>query len=168
MEQRLSRFGVGPRIILSALAYAAVAGTATWLWPGVCLLGWLPYPVVRIVSAILFLLGIPFWLTAVVTVMRAYHHDRLLTTGVFALCRHPVYSAWIVMLLPALALFTRSWPLLFTPFVAYAAFKSLIHVEDDYLVERFGRAYLDYRARVSEIIPLPKRRAASDALGRTA
>jgi len=96
------------------------------------------------------------WLTAGVTVMRGYQRDQLLTTGVFAVCRNPVYAAWIVLILPALTLLTRSWPLMLTPLVAYAVFKLLIHVEDDYLRQRFGPAYLDYRARVNEIIPIPK------------
>ena len=46
--------------------------------------------------------------------------------------------------------------LLMTPLVAYAAFKLLIHEEDDYLGRRFGPAYLEYRKTVNELIPLPK------------
>jgi protein-S-isoprenylcysteine O-methyltransferase Ste14 len=38
----------------------------------------------------------------------------------------------------------------------YAVFKLLIHREDEYLDRRFGQAYLDYRARVNEVIPLPR------------
>ena len=76
--------------------------------------------------------------------------------GAFALVRHPVYAAWIVFLLPGLGLLSRSWLLLVTPLVAYAVFKTLIAKEDDYLTERFGQPYLDYRARVREIIPLPR------------
>jgi protein-S-isoprenylcysteine O-methyltransferase Ste14 len=96
------------------------------------------------------------WLAAVVTVMRAYNRDELVTSGVFALVRHPVYSSAIVFNLPALALLTRSWPLFLTPLVAYAVFKLSIHREDEYLERRFGQAYLDYRARVNEVIPIPR------------
>ena len=96
------------------------------------------------------------WIVAVVTVMRAYNRDHLLTSGLFAVCRHPVYSAWIALNLPALTLLSRSWPLMITPFVAYAVFKTLVHEEDKYLQQRFGSAYLEYRARVNEILPIPK------------
>jgi protein-S-isoprenylcysteine O-methyltransferase Ste14 len=77
------------------------------------------------------------------------------------LVRHPIYSAWIVFILPGIVLPTASWPLLLTPLFAYAAFKLLIRHEDDYLQERFGEAYLDYRNRVNELllIPIPWRRA---------
>jgi protein-S-isoprenylcysteine O-methyltransferase Ste14 len=40
--------------------------------------------------------------------------------------------------------------------VAYTIFKLLIHREDEYLERRFGQAYLDYRARVNEVVPLPR------------
>jgi protein-S-isoprenylcysteine O-methyltransferase Ste14 len=154
--KRLSRFGVGPKIVLSSVVYAALAGRATNAWPDACLLRSVPYGIFLIAGALLLLIGIPMWLVAVVTVIRAYNSDQLRTSGVFALCRHPVYSAWIVFLLPGLTLLTGSWPLMITPLVAYAVFKLLIHVEDDYLKQRFGAAYLAYRARVHEIIPIPK------------
>ncbi len=43
-----------------------------------------------------------------------------------------------------------------TPVVAYLVFKLLIRQEDDYLRERFGKAYVEYRAKVSELIPTPR------------
>lgn len=156
MKKRLSRFGVGPKIILSAAGYAALAAAVTNAWPEACLVQFVPRGVFQAAGGILLVLGIPMWLAAVVSAMRAYNGDQLRTSGVFGLCRHPVYAAWIVLLLPALTLLTRSWPLMLTPLVAYAVFKRLIHVEDEYLEERFGEAYRAYRARVHEVIPIPK------------
>jgi protein-S-isoprenylcysteine O-methyltransferase Ste14 len=129
---------------------------ATYTWPDACLLRWPPYAVFATAGGILLALGVPMWLTAAISVMRAYNRDELVTSGVFALVRHPVYSSAIVFNLPALALLTRSWPLFLTPLVAYAVFKLSIHREDEYLERRFGQAYLDYRARVNEVIPIPR------------
>jgi protein-S-isoprenylcysteine O-methyltransferase Ste14 len=78
------------------------------------------------------------------------------SSGVFALVRHPIYSAWIVLIIPGLVLLTRSWPLLLTPGVAYAVFKLTIHRQDESLRQKFGPAYLAYRARVNELIPIPR------------
>jgi len=80
----------------------------------------------------------------------------LVTSEVFGLFRHPVYSAWIVFNIPAIALLFRSWPLLLAPVVAYAVFKLSIRTEDEYLENRFGQEFLDYRARVNELIPVPR------------
>jgi protein-S-isoprenylcysteine O-methyltransferase Ste14 len=155
MEKRLSRFGIGPKITLSVIVYAALAGAATYTWPDACLLRRVPHGVFLVLGTLLLLIGVPMWLAAAVSVMRAYNRDQLVTSGVFAVCRHPLYAAWIVLIAPGLTLLTRSWPLMITPLVGYAVFKLLIHEEDDYLEKRFGSAYLEYRARVNEIIPIP-------------
>jgi len=160
MDSRPSRFGVGPRIAASALASAALAGLATYQWPDVCRLRALANPVVIAVAVALLAVGVPIWLAGVVAAMRAYNHDQLVTSGVFAVVRHPIYAACIVFNLPALALLTRSWPMLLVPLAAYAVFRASIRREDEYLASRFGPAYKEYRARVPELVPMPWRRVA--------
>jgi len=156
MEKRLSRFGIGPRMILSSIVSLALATAVTYLWPDVCVLRWVPWNLALILGGLLLLLGIPMWIIAVISVMRAYNRDRLVTSGVFNCCRHPVYGAWIVFNLPAIAVLTRSWPFIFPPLVTYAVFKWLVREEDEYLEKRFGAAYFDYRAKVNEVVPIPK------------
>lgn len=153
--ERISRFGVGPKTFVPSLIFAVVAWAATSAWPGAFRLRALP-DLAETVGAVLTAAGLLLWITGVITVMRAYNRDQLVTTGVFALVRHPVYAAWITMVFPGLALLLRSWPMLLTPLVAYAIFKSLIHREDEYLEQRFGQPYRDYRRRVNEVIPIPR------------
>ena len=141
---------------MSTIAYALVAVAATRAWPDACLLRWPPYAVFATAGCILLALGVPMWLTSAVSAMRAYSRDQLRSSGVFGLVRHPIYSSAIVFNLPGIALLTRSWPLFLMPLVAYGVFKLLIHREDEYLERRFGQAYLDYRARVNEVIPIPR------------
>lgn len=156
MPKRLSRFGVGPRIAVSTAGYAILAGLVSRQWPHIFRLGLLAHPAFITIAVTLIVLGVPMYVIGVASVMRAYNRDQLVTSGAFALVRHPVYAAWIVFLLPGLALLSRSLPLLLTPLVAFATFKTLIGKEDDYLKARFGQTYLDYRARVREIVPLPR------------
>lgn len=156
VQKRQSRFGVGPKIALPTLTYAALAGAATHFWPHVCLLLSVPSAVFLIAGALLVLAGVALLIVAAVSVMQAYDRGQLVTSGVFALCRHAVYAAWIVLIVPGLMLLTKSWPLLLTPLVAYAVFKLLIHEEDDYLSRHFGPTYAAYRGRVNELIPFPR------------
>ena len=158
VKTRLSRWGVGPRIALAAGGYMVLAGVASYLWPDVCLLRFIPYWVLGVVGGGLVTIGIPMWLAGVSAAMSAYNKDSLVTSGVFGLVRHPIYSAWIVFNLPGIGLLCRSWPLLGAALVAYAVFKLTIRREDEYLERRFGQAYLDYRSRVSELLPLPLNR----------
>jgi protein-S-isoprenylcysteine O-methyltransferase Ste14 len=152
---RISRWGIGPKTFMPSLAYTLAAWAATSAWPDVFRLHWLPDIVVT-AGVVLTAAGVVMWLVGAVTVMRAYNRDRLVTSGIFALVRHPIYAAWITLIFPGLALLTRSWPMLLTPWIAYAIFRRLIHREDEYLEQRFGQAYRDYRRRVNEVIAVPR------------
>jgi protein-S-isoprenylcysteine O-methyltransferase Ste14 len=155
-EDRLSRWGIGPHIAVVALTYAILAGVATRRWPDICRIRLAPNLVLGPVAGMLLIVGVLMLVIAARSVMGADNRDQLVTSGICALVRNPIYSAWIAFILPGLALFSRSWPLLLTPFAAYAVFKLLIHREDEYLESRFGQPYLDYRARVNELIPVPR------------
>lgn len=155
MGKRLSRFGVGPKIVAAVLSWAALASALTWGLGPSCIVPVLQSPAVVTLAVLLLAFGVPMWLIGTIAAMRAYHRDQLVTSGVFALVRHPMYAAWIVLILPGIALLTASWPFLLMPVMGYFAFKALIHAEDEYLQERFGQSYSDYRASVNEIIPMP-------------
>ena len=151
----MSRWGIGPKTFVPSLIVTLAAWAATSVWPGAFRLRSLP-DIVGTAGAVLVAAGLLLWMVGVGTVMRAYNRDRLATSGVFALVRNPVYGAWITLVFPGLALVLRSWPMLITPVVAYAIFKRHIHREDEYLEQRFGQAYLDYRRRVNEVVPIPR------------
>ncbi len=156
-EERISRFGIGPRIAAPAVLLTVAAWAAASAWPGLFQIRPLP-GVLRAAGGTLIALGLLLWAAGVVTVMRAYNRDELVTTGVFALVRHPVYAGWISLALPGLVLLTGIWPMLATPCIAYAIFRRSIHREDDYLERRFGPAYLEYRRRVNAVVPIPRLR----------
>jgi protein-S-isoprenylcysteine O-methyltransferase Ste14 len=151
----MSRWGIGPKTMVPSLIVTLAAWAATSAWPGVFRVGALP-DIVGTAGAVLVTAGLLLWMVGAVTVMRAYNRDRLATSGVFALVRNPVYGAWITLVFPGLALVLRSWPMLITPLIACAIFKCNIHREDEYLEQRFGQAYLDYRRRVNEVVPIPR------------
>jgi protein-S-isoprenylcysteine O-methyltransferase Ste14 len=156
MKREISIFGVGPIIAGAAIAYAVVAGAATRLWPEVCLIHAVPRCVFVALGILFLLLGLPLLAVAARAMTIAYGSDKLATTGLFGIVRNPIYSAWIVFIIPGLVLFTQSWPLLLTPVVAYLAFKIKIPRENRYLEERFGEAYRTYEADVNELFPFPR------------
>lgn len=158
MKPEMSRWGIGPSMLLTAGAYAAIAGPATWLWPNVCLLRAVPYWCFLTAGILLLLVGVPMLMVAGKAAMAAYNSDTLATTGVFGVVRNPIYSAWIVFIIPGLVMLSRSWPLLLTPVMAYLVFKTRIRRENEYLENRFGEPYRQYKSQVSELIPLPWRK----------
>ena len=82
-----------------------------------------------------------------------YKKGALATKGPFSVVRHPIYAAWILLIIPGFVLLFRSWLLLGVPPVAYIAFRALIHEEDAHLQRTFGQSYLKYRFRVNEMFP---------------
>jgi protein-S-isoprenylcysteine O-methyltransferase Ste14 len=157
LPSRPSLWGVGPRILVTAAGYAVAAGVATYLWPDATLIQAVPYWVFVTVGIAFLLVGIPMLIVAGRAATVAYSQNSLATTGIFGLTRNPIYSAWIVFIIPGLVMFSRSWPLLLTPIVAYVVFKISIRRESEYLEERFGEEYRQYRARVNELVPWPRR-----------
>ena len=158
MSREISRWGVGPSIMVSAGVYAAVAGLATWLWPEVCLISAVPRMVFLVAGIVLLIVGVPTLLVAARAATLAYNSDKLATTGIFGFVRNPIYSAWIIFVIPGLVLMSRSWPLFFTPVVAYMVFKARIGQETEYLERHFSEDYRAYKAQVNELVPFPRQR----------
>src|SRR5579871_1040558 len=96
--RRLSRFGVGPKIVASVLASAALAGALSYRFTGACVVPAFHQPAVMTLAVILIVIGLPVWLIGAFAAMRAYNRDQLVTSGVFRLVRHPMYAAWIVLI----------------------------------------------------------------------
>lgn len=155
----MSRFGVGPAFTLTTLAYAAIAFVVSRTAPAVFGLPVVPYWVLVAAGALLIGLGTAWYVMALRAIMRAYHADALCTTGPAALCRHPIYASWIVLIIPGLCLLMNSWPALTVPVFAYVVARVLVRKEEAYLTERFGEAYRAYQRQVPAIIPRPWRRA---------
>ena len=156
--ERMSRWGVGPSILMTALCYIVVASTVTHHWPDVCLIRAVPHRVFQVVGVLLLAIGVPLLVLSLIALNRKYNRDQLATGGIYGIVRNPIYGAWVVFLIPGLVLLFPSWPLLLTPSVAYIAFRARIWQEEAYLEERFGDAYRTYRSEVPELLPFPRPR----------
>jgi protein-S-isoprenylcysteine O-methyltransferase Ste14 len=154
--ERMSRWGVGPSILLTALCYIVVASTVTHYWPDVCLIQAVPQWVFQVVGVLLLAIGVPWLGLSLIALNREYNRDQLATGGIYAIVRNPIYIAWVAFVIPGLVLLFPSWPLLLTPLVAFISFRARIWQEEAYLEERFGDAYRTYRSEVPELLPFPR------------
>lgn len=72
----------------------------------------------------------------------------LVTDGIYARTRNPIYVAFIWVLIGLSLLFTSGWLLnLLIPFALVMHF-GVVLPEEQYLQQRFGAAYTGYKARV--------------------
>lgn len=73
--------------------------------------------------------------------------DQLVTTGIFAYSRNPIYVAFAFVLLGEFLIFPN-WILLLYLVAAVWLFHRQVLREEEYLKGHYGQAYLDYTGRV--------------------
>lgn len=153
MEETMSRWGVGPVFASLSIGYGMVMmAISLYFWPAFTI-PFVPYRLLCTLGIVLILVGIPFFVISVVTVMRAYNANELVTDGVFRWCRHPLYASWVVFIVPGIVLLVNSWLGLTTPVFMYFLLYKLVGKEEDYLESLFGSTYLEYTQRVPCILP---------------
>lgn len=74
--------------------------------------------------------------------------ERIITGGLYARSRNPVYAALVLIYLGAVVVFNSLWMLLFLAPVLGLIRYGVIAREERYLERKFGEEYLDYRERV--------------------
>jgi protein-S-isoprenylcysteine O-methyltransferase Ste14 len=150
----MTRWGVGPRFALYSVIYCGLMFWLTRYFDPRFKITFVPHRMLVWIGLILMVVGIPFYLFSLVSVMRAFNAGRLVTRGAYGMCRHPVYAAWVVFLVPGLALLLNSWALLTAPFVMYFLARTLVHKEELYLEGKFCQEYLAYKQKVPAILPV--------------
>ncbi len=80
--------------------------------------------------------------------------DRLVTEGIYAHVRNPLYMSYLIYWAGWVAL-TRAHPLAIVGFVAFAGIYWLaVRQEEAFLKQRFGDLFLSYRSRTGRFLPL--------------
>ena len=112
-------------------------------------------PATAVAGAVLATLGLALALAGVAAVVRhrttiVPHHPvaTLLTGGPYRLSRNPMYTGLATAYLGLALLFGSWWPLALWPPVILAVRQLVIRPEEEYLGQRFGHTYTDYRSRV--------------------
>ena len=135
---RMSRWGIAPLWVVCSLAWAALVGWVQHRWfPNLTMI-WPPPTVGWAMGVLLILAGLIVYVAGTRRLVHAWAEDRLETHGIYAWMRHPIYSAFIVFLVPGTVLLLRSVLGLTVPFFMYGLFRLMIRREERYLAERFG------------------------------
>ena len=90
--------------------------------------------------------------SGIVTVKRDH---ELIVSGPYALVRHPIYAGLLVAFVGS-ALARGEWRGVLAVVVAWAALWRKLRLEEQWMAERFGDRYLDYRRRVPALVPFWK------------
>ncbi len=153
MKEKMSRWGVGPVFAVLSITYGIVVLAISRYFEPLFQFPLIPEGVLRILGIVLIVIGIPFFIISVITVMKAYNADGLVTSGVYSCCRHPLYGAWVVFIVPGIVFIANSWLGLTAPVLMYFLLKRLVISEENYLQSVFGTEYVAYQKRVPTVLP---------------
>lgn len=77
---------------------------------------------------------------------------QLMTTGPYAIVRHPIYSG-LLLTLAGTAVVVGEWRALVALVVVFVAWRWKSLIEERVMIEQFGSAYETYKGRVKALIP---------------
>lgn len=153
MAEKMTLWGIGPKFALLSFVYFVLVYGIHYLTYPLFVIEAIPYVLLAAAGIVLLASGIPVWIMAARQIVRGFSEDTLVTDGVYAICRHPLYGNGIFLTFPGILLFFRSWILLTVPVFMYFAFRALISREEKYLEERFGESYTEYARSVNFAFP---------------
>ena len=148
--------GEAPSLLKVAVPAILASAALTILLPGIA--SWTArFRGVAVALAVFIAsLGIPFWISAAVELLRAWHDRRLATTGAYALCRHPIFAVWVWFVLPCLALAFDSWAFIAAAIAIGIGVRPGASREERDLEEEFSDAWRAYRDRTRVLAPWPR------------
>jgi len=148
-----TRWGIGPRWGLPTLTYVVAAIAVHYATRPVFDIEWLSLPAAAIASGCLLLAGVALWAASGAKLRRGRKTGVLVTDGPYSVMRHPLYAAWILLMLPGACVMFRSWIVLPAPVVAYVTCRLHLSAEEDLLRQRYGEAFEQYRRKTNGLLP---------------
>ena len=154
MTSKMTFLGVGPKYTLFSGIYCIIAVVLSKYFDPFFEIPFVPYDIFSKIGIALIIVGIPFYVVSLVTIKRGFTAGRLVTEKTFGMCRHPVYSAWIIFFVPGIMLLINTWLGLSASLVMYLFLLVLVKKEEEYLESVFGNEYLAYKKRVPTVLPV--------------
>ena len=148
----MTLIGVGLKFALISAIYTFLMINIHFMWTPHLSIP-LPRAITMVLGVLLLITGIPVYVVSGLSIHKYFREGQLVTKGIYAYSRHPLYGSWIVFIVPGSVLLLNSLIGLSIPVFMYVVFKILIVSEDKYLEERFGEEFFEYKNRVGEIFP---------------
>lgn len=154
-KDHLPILGVGPLYVITIvlITIISIIFSATRFIPVITFtnMRW----IFILIGILCFAIGITLWLRAVIIDKLDTHiiKNELVTTGVYAYVRNPVYSAFMFVCTGVLLIY-GNLVLLLLPIIYWGFMTVLMKsTEEKWLEDLYGQEYVQYRQRVNRCIP---------------
>ena len=139
--------GSGDRIGLFTLPFLLAGAALNVAFPAAFAVGG-PSPILAWVSVVVLAVGVVVWAWSVVLILRDVPRGRLITSGPFAVVRHPLYTGVALLVLPWAGFLLNTWLGAALGIVLFAASRTFEPLEERALATQFGAAWERYTAGV--------------------
>jgi len=151
--KQMTRWGIGPKFTIISLIYATVVfAIQDTVFSEVRFIIYSTL-INSIIGIVLILIGLIIFFIPAFTIDKYFYEGRLCKKGVYAYLRHPIYASWISFIVPGIVILRGSALGITIPIFMYIIFRLLIPVEENYLIDKFGDEYLEYKSKVWDVFP---------------
>lgn len=139
--------GSGDRIGLFVLPFLVVGVALNIAFPAAFRVGG-PPPWLAVLSVVLLAAGVIVWAWSVALILTRVRAGELVTTGPYAVAKHPLYTAVALLVLPWVGFLLDTWLGVVVGAALYVASRLFAPAEEADLARRFGPRWEAYRQRV--------------------
>ena len=139
--------GSGDKIALVVLPFVIVGLILNVAFPTFFDVGG-PSETLRVVSIVVLIPGVTIWIWSAVLILTKVPRGELITSGPYAVVKHPLYTAVALLVLPWIGFLLNTWLGLVIGMVLYIATRMFAPEEEAALAKAFGSRWDAYRSGV--------------------
>lgn len=135
--------GSGDRIMLSVLPFVVAGVALNVAYPSPFRVGG-PSPALTVVAILMLTAGVTIWVWSVALILVKVPRNELITSGPYALVKHPLYTGVALLVLPAIGLILDTWLGAALGIIMYLASRRFSRDEEADLAAGFGATWESY------------------------
>jgi protein-S-isoprenylcysteine O-methyltransferase Ste14 len=148
MNMNLKRLiGSGDRIILLTLPFLIAGSILNILRPSLFSMGG-PTDLLKLLSIVIVIPGCMIWIWSVILILTKVPRQELITSGPYALVKHPLYTGVALFVLPWIGLLLNTWLGILIGVVLYVGSRMFAPEEERMLSQIYGASWDEYCNKV--------------------
>jgi len=156
--KKLNYLGIGPKIGGIALPWLVITIAVSIIYKSFFSIYSGESEIVFYIGLAMLASGFIIYFSTLPLLLKGIKESKLVTKGAYYFSRNPLYAAFLLLLLPGIALMLNSWLVLTAPVIGYILFKKNIHSECTEMENFFGEKYKKYSNETPELFPLPSKK----------
>lgn len=136
--------GVAPKIAVPTLLYIILAVVIDSLTKPLFTITQNNYSILVVIGILLILFGVVLVSIVGRELVKSYKSTVLMTNGLYKVFRNPMYTAYLIFIIPGISILFNSWLVLSSVILNFILFQVFIKEEYKYLEKTFGEEYKRY------------------------